>query len=103
MSFDSFFEDVTQQVTDSLNISLVGLLDRYNDFNEIGILIRKHILHDVRLRFILVITSENADVSWLPAPRAELERRLLPLRKIWGLDIIVLDRDMAKEKGLIVD
>ena len=103
VSFDNFFDDVTHKVMDSVDILLVSILGRYNAKGEIGLFIRNQCLQNIRLRFILVITSSKADVSWLPAPKAELERRLFSLRKIWGLEIVVLDRNLAKEKGLIAD
>ena len=50
-------------------------------------------------RLFLIIAE--AEEGWLLGPKAELEERLMRLRKIWKADILVLNKGLAKEYGLV--
>ena len=79
-------------------LRMYGILDCVGEF-----FYRKIKLSSVKLKFILVITSEHIRKEWLLGPKAELERRLLSLRKIWNLEIIVMNRELANKYRLLVD
>ena len=51
------------------------------------------------LKFILVIKNAE-DITWLACPLAELKARLLPMRKIWGIELAVLNEELAGVYGL---
>lgn len=53
--------------------------------------------------FKLILVVSNAEESWLGGPKAELERRLLRYRKIWKADVLVLNKNMAKELGIVIE
>ena len=53
----------------------------------------------MRLKFILVIKNA-ADITWLAGPLAELKARLIQIRKIWGVEVVVLNEELAKEYKL---
>lgn len=44
---------------------------------------------------------KEADIEWLAGPKAILEKRLLSLRKIWKIEVLVLNYDLAKRYKLI--
>ena len=51
---------------------------------------------------ILDKALKNAeDITWLAGPLAELKARLLQIRKIWGVEIAVLNEELAGEYKLI--
>lgn len=39
--------------------------------------------------------------EWLAGPKAELEARLLHWKKLWKVDIVVLNEELALQYGLI--
>jgi hypothetical protein len=47
-----------------------------------------------------VITSDEILEDWLRGPKLELEERLKKTKKIWGVNILVLNRKMAVEYGI---
>ena len=53
------------------------------------------------LQFVLVLTNPEIDISWLSGPKAELEKRLLSIRKTWDLEVIVINRELAEKYHLI--
>jgi hypothetical protein len=48
---------------------------------------------------VLVIT--NAELDWLTGPKAILEEKLMKYRRIWNVQVVVLNQELAKEQGLI--
>lgn len=40
------------------------------------------------------------EITWLAGPLAELKARLLMLRKIWNIELAVLDEELAGKYGL---
>lgn len=86
--------------TDSLQVYMAAVLKRYREVSEIGDNLKKiKDYHKRGICFILVI--KDADIKWLAGPKAILERRLLSLRKIWGIEISVLNYELAKQYKLI--
>ena len=51
-------------------------------------------MKDIQLKFILVVKNVE-DITWLAGPLAELKARLLQIRKIWGVEIAVLNEELA--------
>ena len=51
--------------------------------------------------FALVVTNPAAQIKWLAPIKAELEERLRRWMKIWDIDVVVLNQDLAKRWGLI--
>ena len=49
--------------------------------------------------FILVVKNAE-DITWLAGPLAELRARLLKVRKIWGVEVVVLNEELAGEYNL---
>lgn len=56
-------------------------------------------MKDIQLKFILVVKNAE-DITWLAGPLAELKARLLQIRKIWGIEIAVLNEELAGEYKL---
>ena len=98
---EEYYSSVTEKFTDSLQIYLAALLDRYGDGEEIGKELRNiHSMRNIRIKFILVV-KDAEDIAWLAGPLAELKERLLRIRKIWGIEIAVLNETLAKEYKLL--
>lgn len=53
----------------------------------------------VQLKFILVVKNAE-DITWLAGPLAELKARLLQIRKIWGVEVAVLNEELAGQYKL---
>ena len=51
-------------------------------------------MKDIQLKFILVVKNAE-DITWLAGPAAELKARLLQIRKIWNVEIAVLNEELA--------
>ncbi len=56
-------------------------------------------MKNIQLKFILVI-KDAEDITWLAGPLAELKVRLLQIRKIWDVEIAVLNEELAGEYKL---
>ena len=78
-----------------------AILKRYSDASEVGENLALADLKDVKLTFALVITNPAAQIEWLAPMKAELEERLRRWMKIWDIDVVVLNQDLAKRWGLI--
>ena len=77
------------------------ILDKFKNTEEVGDKLRTvSSMKDIQLKFILVIKNAE-DITWLAGPLAELKARLLEIRKIWGIEIAVLNEKLASEYKLI--
>lgn len=95
--FEAYYSSITEKFIASLQIYLAAILDKYEDTSEVGSELRKmKNLRDVQLKFVLVI-KDAKDEKWLAGPMAELKARLLQVRKIWGLEVVVLSEQLAKQ------
>lgn len=56
-------------------------------------------MKEIQLKFILVVKNAK-DITWLAGPLAELKARLLRVRKIWGVEVAVLNEELAREYKL---
>ena len=54
-----------------------------------------------RKKAIILVIKNAEDVTWLAGPLAELKSRLLQIRKIWGVEIAVLNEELAIEHKLL--
>ena len=102
--FVEFYNDISEKFIDSLQIYIAGLLEKYGKTEEIGEnLMKVKPLEKKKLKFVLVITADEIKEEWLWGPKLELENRLLKLRKIWGISVIVLNKSLAYNYGLLSD
>lgn len=100
--YEEFFHDVVQKVEDSIRVTLAAILGRYGISREVGQNMQGLTALAKRpLQFVLVLTNTEIDISWLSGPKAELEKRLLSIRKTWGLEITVMNRELAETYHLI--
>lgn len=78
-----------------MQIYLAAILDRFQNTDEIGEKLKSvSDMKDIQLKFILVIKNAE-DITWLAGPAAELKARLLQIRKIWNVEIAVLNEELA--------
>lgn len=98
--FEEYYSSITEKFIASLQIYLAAILNRFQDTSEIGNELRSiNSMKDIRLKFILVIKNAE-DITWLAGPQAELKARLLQIRKIWDVEIAVLNEELAREYQL---
>lgn len=103
-NFHSFYNDIADKFIDSLQVYIAGILENYKDNEEIG----KNLLNIQPLRyknlmFVLVITADEILEDWLQGPKLELEDRLKHLMKIWNIQIVVLNKNLAVQYGLVAE
>lgn len=98
--YEEFFSDVTDKFIDSIEMYAAMALGRGGDYEDIGKEIRDKRTY-VNTGFKLILVVAEAEESWLMGPKIELETRLMRWRKIWKADVIVLNKQLAKEYGLI--
>ena len=100
--YEKYFTDIVQKIEDSIRVTLAGILGRYGISREVGQNMQGlRALGKRPLQFVLVLTDPKVKDDWLPSPKAELERRLLSIRKTWGLEVIVMNRELAETYHLI--
>lgn len=98
--FEEYYSSITEKFMASLQIYLAAILDKYQDVSEVGDRLRTmDSMKDIQLKFILVVKNAE-DITWLAGPLAELKARLLQLRKIWGVEVAVLNEELAREYSL---
>ena len=97
--YEVYYASLTQKFMDSLMILTAAFMGR-RDISEFGSVLQKaRHWQNLQLRFLLVI--KDAEEVWLGGVKAELEARLFDLRKIWRIEIQVLNKDMAVQKGIV--
>lgn len=98
--FEEYYASITEKFVASLQIYLTTILDKYENTSEVGTKLQNvHSLRDIQLKFILVVKNAK-DVTWLAGPLAELKARLLQIRKIWGVEVAVLNEELAGQYKL---
>lgn len=76
-------------------------MGKYEDTSDLGRKLQNVTsMQDIQLKFILVVKNAE-DISWLAGPLAELRARLLKMRKIWNIEIAVLNEELTAEHKLI--
>ena len=79
---------------------IASILGRYPDISEVGDSLQfVDEMKNMKLKFVLVIKNAE-DVAWLVGPSAELKARLLQIRKIWNIEIMVLNEELAEKLSL---
>lgn len=98
--FEEYYSSITEKFIASLQIYLAAILDKYQDVSEVGDRLRNvDSMKNIQLKFILVVKNAE-NITWLAGPLAELKARLLQLRKIWGVEVAVLNEELAREYSL---
>lgn len=98
--FEEYYASITEKFIASLQIYLATILDKFENTGEVGDKLRiVSSMKDIQLKFILVVKNAE-DITWLAGPLAELKARLLQIRKIWGVEIAVLNEKLADEYKL---
>ena len=98
--FEEYYTALTEKFVSSLHLYIAAMVGRFQDISEVGSeLMPANGLQDMELKFCLVI--KNAKIEWLAGPMAELNARLFKIRKIWRVQIVVLNEELAKERKLI--
>lgn len=98
--FEEYYSSITEKFISSLQIYIASIMDKYEDTLEIGSeLLDVKSLRDIHLKFILVIKNAE-DITWLAGPMAELKARLLQFRKIWEIEVAVLNEELAGQYKL---
>lgn len=98
--FEEYYSSITEKFIASLQIYLAAILDKFQNSEEVGDRLRTvNSMKDIQLKFILVVKNAE-DITWLAGPLAELKARLLQIRKIWGVEIAVLNEELAGEYKL---
>lgn len=101
-NFCSFYDDIADKFIDSLQVYMAGILENFEDTSEIGRnLADVKPLRNRKLKFVLVITADEIKEDWLQGPKLELEERLKRLLKIWRGKVVVLNKNLAAEYGLV--
>ena len=93
--YEAYFADIADKFIDSIEMYAATAMGRNEECTDIG----KDI--QAKKRFMLILIIAEAEEGWLLGPKAELEERLMRLRKIWKADILVLNKRLAKEYGLV--
>lgn len=98
--FEEYYSSITEKFIASLQIYLAAIMEKYPDTSEVGAELRAvDSMKEIRLKFILVVKNAE-DIAWLAGPLAELKARLLQVRKIWGVEVTVLNEELAREYKL---
>lgn len=98
--FEKYYSSIADKFVASLQIYLASILGKYQDTSEVGFeLLNVKSVCGIRLKFILVVKNAE-DITWLAGPLAELKARLLYIRKIWGIEVAVLNEELARQYNL---
>lgn len=99
--FEEYYSSIAEKFIASLQIYLAAILDKFQNTEEVGDKLKTvNSMKNIQLKFILVVKNAE-DITWLAGPLAELKARLLQIRKIWGVEIAVLNEELAGEYKLI--
>lgn len=99
--FEEYYASITEKFIASLQIYLAAILDKYDNTSEVGTKLQNvRSLREIQLKFILVIKNAE-DITWLAGSLAELKARLFQIRKIWGVEVAVLNEELARQYKLI--
>ena len=85
--FEEYYSSITEKFIASLQIYLAAIMEMYSDTSEVGAELR-------------TVVKNAKDITWLAGPLAELKARLLQVRKIWGVEVAVLNEELAREYKL---
>lgn len=46
--------------------------------------------------------KKATDIEWLAGPKEELEARLLRWKKLWDVEVVVLNEELAVRYGIVL-
>lgn len=99
-SFDEFINEISQKFNNALDIFVSGNLEILNNRNNENInLLNIQDLKNHDILFYLVING--AKIEWLQPIQDGLKAKLLPQRKIWRMQVFVMNEEVASNKKLI--
>ena len=96
----SFSEEIYTKYRDSVELFMVGLLERRAGHDEIPFDIKNANFKKIQFKFVLILKGHERE-DLLAALQMDLERRLSALKSIWGAQILVLNEQMAREEHYI--
>lgn len=101
--FEGYFSDISDKFVDSLQMMLNIFLDRRTvNLDEVGSHITDEKIYSIlKFRFVLVVKNA-VDIAWLAGPKEELEARLLRWKKLWNIEVIVLNEELAVRYGIVL-
>ncbi len=101
--FEEYFSDISDKFVDSLQMMLNIFLDRRTvNLDEVGSHITDEKIYSIlKFRFVLVVKNA-VDIAWLAGPKEELEARLLRWKKLWNIEVIVLNEELAVRYGIVL-
>lgn len=91
--------EITDKFLHSFSLYCSVLLGRRGQNQEMSTELTNIDIAHVKIKFFLVIYEFN--VEWLPPIQIELENKLKPYRKIWGMEVFVLNDTMAQKYHLV--
>ena len=92
--------EVYNKFNNALNLLLSTNLKCYNDENnEINNFVDLTKFNSYKINFYLIINGHKKE--WLRGIQDALQKQLLPQKKIWGVDVIVMNDEIAKKNNLI--
>ena len=99
--FEEYYTSIAEKFVASLQIYVAAILNRYPDASDVGVQLQNMTnMKEIQLKFVLVVKNAE-DITWLAGPLAELKARLLQIRKIWNVEIAVLNEELARQHGLL--
>ena len=99
--FEEYYTSIVEKFVNSLQVYVAAILNRYPDASDVGTQLQKMTnMKEIQLKFVLVVKNAE-DITWLAGPLAELKARLLQIRKIWNVEIAVLNEELASQHGLL--
>lgn len=96
--FDKFIADLVAKFEDSYQIFLSTVAGRMTSA-EMGQNLRRFSPASSQVRFILVIPHHKKD--WLSPIRDELRKQLRKITRIWNIDVVVMNEEIARKYHLI--
>lgn len=99
---DDFLSSLEDKISHSIQICYAILHGRYgNDFDkdEMGENLRQAFAMPVHIMFVLIVKEYKDD--WCNQMKDALEMKLCALRKVWRMNIMVLNEEMARRYKLV--
>lgn len=101
IKFDKFITDIVEKLRNALELFISGNLEIAKDSKDDNInLLNISDFKNSRIKFYLVINGHH--IEWLKPIQLALENELIVQRKIWNIEVAVLNDTMAREEKLIL-
>lgn len=98
--FENYIGDIAEKFLHSFGLWLTLYLKRRTDKISPNMLDIPVASHAFRFIFILVINGHRKE--WLPPIKAAIARQMMAEIKIWKHEVIVINDEQARERGLIL-